>query len=310
MAIQLNTKSHLREVTSVEELIITEDDSQVTFSSGDFKVVVSKSMGTLISYQVNRVEMLEGPMVPTFWRAPTDNDFGNRLQQRAKIWKDVMDNAKVAKVVVNKDDAVSASLEVSIKLPNVEGQVDLVYEVSSSGQIDVSYSFYTKKNDLPEIPRIGMKTQLNKAMSKLSYYGRGPWENYIDRNTAALIGTYNSEVKNQYFAYARPQENGHKTDVRWLSLVNQGGYGIQIQSINEPIEFNALPYETSDLDPGEKKMLRTPLDLQERDFVELHIDHKMMGVGGDNSWGAKPHASYMFYADKKYTYQFRIKPIQ
>lgn len=142
----------------------------------------------------------------------------------------------------------------------------------------------------------------------MKYYGKGPWENYSDRNTASFIGVYSSKVSQQYVPYGRPQENGHKTGTRWLSLTNQIGLGFKIEAKKTPIEFNALHYGTNDLDAGSKKLLLTPIDIHKGDFVKVHIDHKMMGVGGDNSWGAKPHEPYRYYADKVYEYSFSILP--
>ena len=194
-------------------------------------------------------------------------------------------------------------------LPTINGKIEMTYIIYSEGQIDINYEFSADKKDLPEIPRIGMSFQLPKEFDNLKYYGRGPWENYVDRNTASFVGLYKSTVADQYFAYSRPQENGHKSDVRWLSLTNHSGLGLKIRANSETIGFNALHYATSDFDPGDEKQLRTPSDIKEGDFVELHIDHKMMGVAGDNSWGAKPHEQYIYYANKKYNYSFSLIPL-
>jgi beta-galactosidase len=195
-----------------------------------------------------------------------------------------------------------------LKLPTVEGKIDIAYSIYGNGEIKVDYTFKSSKTDLPEIPRIGVVFRMPKEFDNLEYYGRGPWENYIDRNTAAFVGIYQSKVADQYVVYGRPQENGHKTDTRWLSLKNQSGLGLTVRANDKPIEFNALRHSTEDFDEGKEKSLRTPLDVKEGDFVEVHIDNKMMGVGGDNSWGAKPHKPYLFYTDKGYNYSFTISP--
>lgn len=293
-----------------ENLVVEENEKQITINGTNLIIRFSKSTGALSSYSVNGWEMIKSPMVPDFWRAPTDNDFGNKMQQRCKVWKEALDNStlkSVEKTQVSNDEIKVSTLQT---LPSIEGEIQIDYTILGSGQIDVNYSFKANKKDLPEIPRIGMVLQLPKAMDNLYYYGRGPLENYVDRNTAAFVGLYESKVADQYFAYGRPQENGHKSDVRWLSLKNQTGMGVKIVAHKETIGFNALHYTTSEFDPGLKKQLRTPLDVNEGDFVELHIDHKMMGVGGDNSWGAKPHKPYMYYADKVYSYGFSIVPLK
>ncbi len=228
------------------------------------------------------------------------------MQERCTVWKDAINHATLKDIDVKQISETKISIQTTLALPTVEGEIDLAYTVVGNGQLDVSYKFEAKKANLPEIPRIGMEFRMPKAFDNLKYYGRGPWENYSDRKTAAFVGLYQSKVSEQYFPYGRPQENGHKTDVRWLSLTNQTGLGIRVVAHNEPLEFNALHNSVDDFDSGKKKQLLTPNDVAERNFVEVHIDHKMMGVGGDNSWGAKPHKPYMYYSDKPYQYSFSI----
>ncbi len=287
----------------------TETENEITISGNDFQIQFTKSTGALSSYMVNDYELIKNPMIPDFWRAPTDNDFGNQMPTRCKVWKDVMENSQVKSMDIESESKTQILIKSFYDLPTVNGSIQLDYHVDGNGKIDVNYVFKAEKDNLPEIPRIGVKLQLPPEFDNLTYYGRGPGENYIDRNTASFVGLYHSTVANQYFAYGRPQETGHKTGTRWLSLTNQIGLGLRVLANKELLGFNALHYATEDLDPGEKKLLRKPNDIKEGDFVELHIDHKMMGLGGDNSWGAKPHAPYMLYADQSYAYSFSIVPI-
>ncbi|WP_258102839.1 glycoside hydrolase family 2 TIM barrel-domain containing protein [Marinoscillum sp. MHG1-6] len=307
--IKENPVAALQTQSAKDKLTLTETEAAIALKGKDFSIGIDKKNGGLRSYVINGYELINAPLVPDFWRAPTDNDFGNKMQKRCAVWKNVMSKAKVLMVNTEKISKSSYKVSLTYDLPTVEGKLNLSYTINSAGQVDVTFGFEAKGADLPEIPRIGMALQVKQELENLSYYGRGPWENYNDRNTSAFIGQYQSKVADQYFAYARPQENGHKTDVRTFALTNQGGVGLQVLALNQPLEFNALPYATSDLDPGENKKLRTPADLTEGDFVEVHIDHKMMGIGGDNSWGAKPHEPYMFYADKAHEYSFRILPV-
>ncbi|WP_370476761.1 glycoside hydrolase family 2 TIM barrel-domain containing protein [Tamlana flava] len=286
----------------------SEDENKIIISGNTFNASISKQTGMLTSYMLNGYELIKTPLALDFWRAPTDNDFGNKLQERAEIWKQAAHEFVLKDVETKKISKSEVMVSTTFHIPKIDGNVSIAYTIKGNGQIDVNYSFEAKKEDLPEIPRIGLKLQLPKEFDNLSYYGRGPWENYIDRNTAAFVGLYNSKVADQYVAYNRPQENGHKSDVRWLSLKNQYGLGLKIIANKEVLEFNALHNSTSDFDPGKQKLLRTTADITEKDFVELHIDHKMMGVGGDNSWGAKPHPKYMYYANQVYNFSFTIMP--
>jgi len=303
--VQLNAPTR---PSSSKNLVLRENDQILSITGEDFKIQFSKQTGALSGYEINGYEMITSPLVPDFWRAPTDNDFGNKMPERCIIWKEagaggVLRSIKKAQI---SDSRIQINTEIFFN--SIDGLVKVEYLLEGTGRIDVKYEFSAQKEKLPEIPRIGMVMHLAKEFDHLKYYGRGPWENYVDRNTAAFVGIYESKVKDQYFAYGRPQENGHKSDVRWLSLSNYSGLGLKIVALDETLEFNALHQSTSSFDPGTQKLLRTPLDVDEGDFVELHIDHRMMGVGGDNSWAAKPHDAYMYYADKEYKYGFSIIP--
>nr|WP_161636257.1 glycoside hydrolase family 2 TIM barrel-domain containing protein [Saccharicrinis fermentans] len=292
----------------VNALNVIEDENRVNIVGNDFAITFSKSNGALSSYVINGMELLKSPMVPDFWRAPTDNDFGSKVPKRCNVWKEASSSMSLTSFQKERLDKSTFKINTVLSIDNVNTVIHLDYLIHGDGKIKVNYEMEASKVKLPEIPRIGLKLRLHKTLDNLSYYGKGPWENYIDRNTASFVGIYHSKVEDQYFAYGRPQENGHKTDVRWLGLFNYSGMGLKMIAVDQTIEFNALPMAKEELDPGMSKKLRTPLDVKEADFVELHIDHKMMGVGGDNSWGAKPHESYLFYADKNYSYSFIICP--
>ncbi|WP_461629193.1 beta-galactosidase, LacZ type [Labilibaculum euxinus] len=294
---------------SADLISIQENADQLNLTGKDFTASFSKKSGAVTSYKLNGYELIEDQLVPDFWRAPTDNDFGNKMPERCEIWKQAMNDANLQEFTSKQISKSEVSVHAKLQLPSIKGAIELTYTIYGDGKINVNYSFEAKQQKLPEIPRIGLQFKLPKEFNNLAYYGRGPQENYIDRNTASFIGLYQSNVADQYFPYNRPQENGHKTDVRWLSLTNQSGLGVKIIAGSEPIEFNALHYTTSDFDPGTEKLGRTTADVKEHKFVEVHIDHKMMGLGGDNSWGAKPHNPYLYYADKVYHYSFTIVPV-
>ncbi len=295
---------------SIDEIVVQDEVGEINIVGQKFIATISKELGAITSYKVNGYELIKEPLMPNFWRAPTDNDFGHGMPKRCEVWKWAIDSAIIQDFNSKSVSKSEVVVDTKFQLPSLNGVVEITYLVQGDGQINVHYSFEAKKEDLPEIPRIGMVLKLPREFDNLNYYGRGPWENYIDRNKSSFIGLYHSKVAEQYFAYSRPQENGHKTGVRWLSLTNQSGLGIKILANNEPIEFNALHNSVADFDPGVEKLLRTTADIKEGNFVEVHIDHKMMGLGGDNSWGAKPHEPYMYYADRKYNFSFTLMPLR
>ena len=163
-------------------------------------------------------------------------------------------------------------------------------------------------SEAPEVPRMGMRFGLPDAYNQVAWYGRGPWENYSDRNTASLLGIYNDNTENGWTrTYIRPQESGYKTDTRWVKLTNTEGFGVSVEGL-QPLSFSAMSQLTEDFDEGNTKKNRHVTDIVKRPFVTLHVDLAQRGVGGDNSWYAETHEPYRLKA-KKYTYGFVIKPI-
>jgi beta-galactosidase len=177
--------------------------------------------------------------------------------------------------------------------------------IQNNGTIKVTASIDMNGRDLPELPRFGMRMQLPPRYHNLEFYGRGPWENYSDRNESAQVGLYKDSVAGQYFSgYIRPQESGYKTDVRWLSLTAGDGRGVRIEGI-QPICFSAINHSVESLDPGLTKKQQHPTDLPPDNSVYLNIDLRQRGVGGDDSWGALPHPEYRL-TDKSYSYSYII----
>ena len=151
-------------------------------------------------------------------------------------------------------------------------------------------SWLVPGKELPNIPRIGMQFKMPKAFDNMKWYGRGPHENYWDRKTGAAVGVYSEKVSEPAHEYVRPQENGNKTDVRWMTLTNDVGKGLKFSGL-PLLSVSAWPYAMEDI----KKAMH-PFELPERDFITVNVDYKQMGVGGDNSWGARTHAEYLLPA--------------
>lgn len=155
--------------------------------------------------------------------------------------------------------------------------------------------------------RFGMTMVLPKDQNTFTWYGRGPWENYADRNSDTFMGIWNSEVEKQAYPYFRPQETGNKTDVRWLTLKNKDGNGIRIEGA-QPLSVSATNNRVEDLDPGMTKKQQHSSDILSRKEVVLNVDLFQRGVAGLDSWGANPLDQYR-YQDKEYKYSFTIIPI-
>ena len=287
---------------------VTDDKDGVTMEAAGVSVVVNKSSGLLARYKADDQWYFNTKPTPNFWRAPTDNDFGNGMERKCNIWRTAGQNASVKNIAVKQEDG-KAVVTADLYLKDVASDYQIVYTMTADGALAVNVSYKAGANELPEMPRFGMIMSLNKEFDNFAYYGRGPWENYSDRNNASFIGLYSSKVSDQYVPYTRPQENGYKTDLRWLTMTNNAGKGIRIEGL-QPICASALNNWPEDFDPGLSKKYRHTNDITpNRDEVILSVDLAQRGVGGDNSWGALPHDSYLLKA-KEYSYGFVIKPIK
>ncbi|HEY5591059.1 MAG TPA: glycoside hydrolase family 2 TIM barrel-domain containing protein [Paludibacter sp.] len=286
---------------------VNDDKDRITLSAAGVEVSINKRSGLIGRYKAGDNSYFNQNPTPNFWRAPTDNDFGNGMQKKCNIWRTAGDNTDV-KSIASKEEGGKAIVTADIYLKDVASDYQIVYTMSADGALAVNVHYKAGANELPEMPRFGMIFSLFKEFDNFNYYGRGPLENYTDRNTASFIGIYQSKVADQYVPYTRPQENGYKTDLRWLTLTNNEGKGIRIEGL-QPICASALNNWPEDFDPGLSKKYRHTNDITARREVVVCVDLAQRGVGGDNSWGAYPHKQYLLN-DKEYSYGFVIKPIK
>ncbi|MDI6698787.1 MAG: glycoside hydrolase family 2 TIM barrel-domain containing protein [Candidatus Saccharicenans sp.] len=281
---------------------------ELIVSGRDFVLTFNRSEGRLASYRFKGIELLkEGPW-PNFWRAPTDNDFGNRMPQRLKVWREASLNRQVRAFQVKKEKSGQVTVRVDLSLPAVAANHLVTYTVFQDGTITVSNEFKPQQPEkLPEIPRLGMLLGMADGFEEIEYYGRGPQENYCDRKTSAFVGIYKTNKDEQIIPYVSAQEFGHRTDTRWLTIRNKSGLGIRFTG--QPVfEFAAIPYTPEDLTlnrRGEKHFPEVP----RRSNLYITIDLAQMGVGGDDSWGARPHQQYLI-KPQSYTWSFSLEPIR
>ncbi|QSX32667.1 DUF4981 domain-containing protein [Shewanella avicenniae] len=263
--------------------------------------------GFLTSYQLNGQQLLSAPLKLNFWRAPTDNDFGNQLPIRAKSWRLATDNQVGKGVKIVRQSKKAVELAQLIELKEVNSTASVQYVIASTGVLSVNVQFKFRGDDsLSELPRIGLKFQMPSSYQAVKYYGRGPFENYPDRKSASLVGLYHGEVNDLEFDYIRPQENGYRSDIRWLKLVDNAGTGFTVKG-NHNFGFSARNYPESELDPGDKKAQRHIHDVKSHDLVEVNVDYLQSGLGGDTSWGAKPLPQYQI-PPANYSFGFSLVP--
>ena len=293
------TPSPIVEDNDLFYLIVKGENFQIDFKRRD---------GFLSLYEVNGMSILhEGAQLrPNFWRAPTDNDMGAGLQQKYVVWK----NPKLElKSLEHATENGMVVVKAQYDMPEVSAKLALTYRINKEGAIEVTQSMTADKNaKVSNMFRFGMRTELNKDMSYIQYYGRGPIENYADRNHSEFIGKYQQTVDEQFYSYIRPQETGNKTDIRWWNQTTRGGNGIQFVGA-EPFSASALHYTIESLDDGWEKDQRHSELVPQTDYVNMCIDKVQSGLGCVNSWGTLPLEKYQLpYQD--YTFTFVIKPIQ
>jgi beta-galactosidase len=292
----------------LEKLIVKQTKNELSFTSGNISGSFNIENGKWNYYSLNKRKMINRLPEPYFWRAFTDNDYGHNAQSTLGAWRSAHINKKVASVKILNNNEDSLVILVNYLLTDINAAYSLKYIVNADASVTVEANINLAGTQLQEMPRFGMRMELQKEYQNLTYYGRGPYENYADRNTASFLGVYNSTAKEQFTSYIRPQENGYKTDTRWVLLKNKNGVGVMIHGL-QPISFSALHNYTEDFDPGMTKKNQHIADVVERNYTVLHIDLKQRGVGGDNSWGAQPHEEYKLL-DKQYSYSYTIKLIE
>ncbi|WP_032815534.1 glycoside hydrolase family 2 TIM barrel-domain containing protein, partial [Bacteroides xylanisolvens] len=283
-------------------------DNILSFQSGGVSGKIDLKKGILFDYMINGEQPIKQYPEPAFWRAPIDNDFGNKMPTLAGVWRTAHVNRYVKKVTIDEQNEKGLSIRIDWILNDIQVPYMMEYLICNNGAIVVTGSIDLTGTKLPELPRFGMRMELHQPYENLVYYGRGPFENYIDRYSSSFIGRYEDKVENQFYWYTRPQETGNKTDVRWLSLLDSEGQGVRITGL-QPIAFSALHFSPEDLDPGLTRKLQHTIDIVPQKNIFLHVDLKQRGLGGDNSWGMYPHNEYRLL-DKKYTYSYMIELVK
>ena len=343
---------------------VTTEGDEVKVSSSKMQFVFNKKSGLVTSYKVNGTEYFSGGfgIQPNFWRAPNDNDYGNGQPKREQIWKQSSKNFQVVDVITL-SEGNNTILTANYLL--TAGNLYIVkYTIYPDGVVHSDITFTSTemeegKTEVSEatlmatfspgqeearraasklvVPRIGVRFHLPADMNQVEYFGRGPGENYVDRQTGSFVDLYRTTADAMYTNnYVRPQENGHRTDTRWVTLSRKNGKGLKIVA-DQTIGFNALRNSVEDFDSEEtinrprqwnnftpeeitnrteekaKNVLRRMThvnDITPRNFVEVCIDMKQQGVAGFDSWGDRPLPEHSLPANQEYHWGFTLIPMK
>lgn len=280
----------------------------VIVSGNDFKIAFSSVNGEITSLEYDGVGIIKEGLRANFWRGLTDNDVANGTPERCRIWKDAGKNASLKELRIDKEGNSEVIMTAVYDMKQQESSMEVKYTVRGDGSIKVDMSFTPGKKTLPEMPRLGMRMILPSDFDNMKWFGRGPHENYADRKNSALIGVYSATVWEQYHPYVRAQETGNKCDVRWVELRDKNGRGIRISG-DEPLNVSAwnFPQENIEYRPFNVER-RHGGSIEKKNMVWLNIDHRLMGVGGDNTWGAQVHPEYTI-TPHAWTYGFTISKL-
>ena len=289
--------------------VIKDNDHNYLIVEGEnFIIEFNKHNGYLSRYEADGMQLLNpgAQLTPNFWRAPTDNDYGAGLQHRYAVWKNPGLKLTSLKQSIENEQAI---VQAEYEMKAVKGKLFLTYVINNEGAVKVTQKMEAGKEEkVSDMFRFGMQMQMPENFNEVEYYGRGPVENYADRNHSTLIGKYRQTVAEQFYPYIRPQGTGTKTDLRWWRVLNISGNGLLFVG-DAPFSASALNYSIESLDDGVQKDQRHSPEVAKAPFTNLCIDKVQMGLGCVNSWGTLPLEKYRVpYQD--YEFSFILTPVR
>jgi beta-galactosidase len=281
---------------------ISENAGALTVNGNNFTVAIDTATGFINRYDVAGTSMLNdgADIRPNFWRAPTDNDYGAGLQKRYRAWL----NPEMALTSLTHEvNGNKAVVKATYNMPSVQSTLALTYTIAGNGVVTVNQELTaTEGAEVSDMFRFGMVIPMPKAFETIEYYGRGPGENYSDRQYANNIGIYRQSVSEQPYPYIRPQETGTHTDIRWWRVLNPAGAGLEIAAV-KPFSASALHYTIASLDGGEEKPNSHFAEVPESDVTEVCVDLRQLGLGCVDSWHSLPREEYQIpYGSYSFTY--------
>ncbi len=315
----LQSKEPTSENTIVNNLSLEEKNNSFRLSNDLVELNLDSQSGEIISWIFDGNEITREPLKPNFWRPPTDNDLGNGMDQWAQVWQNATYHYTATLQQTPAKTPQGITFTVTYSLPENIAETTIQYTLIPDGSLQVNFRFQPLKNDLPNIPRLGMYMTLSQSFNTLNWYGKGPQESYWDRKTGQKIGVHSHSITDGFHRYSRPQETGNKTDVRWAALQSDI---LTLQATSDKL-FNtsAWPFSMAELDffsdeGAESASGLVPVtkkhgaDIVLGNTIQWNIDYLQMGVGGDTSWGRLIHEEYTIPANKTYEYSFTVKPKQ
>ena len=294
---------------SLPELTLTETEDSLHIQGQGFQVSFDKAAGAMTAFKANGLELLQSGPLENYNRAPTDVDLlmGNPPASIHKWRAAGLDRLERRVVSLSAAQIDARQVEILVmtlvSVPGCPDGIDskMVYRIYGDGQIAIDNTVSVSEH-LPHLPRVGLELVLQPGFETLTWYGRGPHENYADRVRSALVGRYSSRVDDQFTPYVYTSESGGKEGVRWLALTNEQGSGLLVTGL-APLHIDALHYTIADLTQSHH-----PDELTRLPETILHLDAAHMGVGGDDGWMAPVHPEFLVQPGR-YHFAVVLRPL-
>ncbi|MBN2339450.1 MAG: beta-galactosidase, partial [Acidobacteria bacterium] len=288
-------------------LEVVEGADTLTVQGDGFRATWDRRSGALTGYWFQGRPLLARPLEPCFWKPANRNQASNGYEQRLGAWREAATRRRLVDAAVRRDEATGAvTVRFAFRLPVAEADYTVSYTVGTGGAVAVQADYApgaAAAPGIPKMPKFGMRLGLPGGWQSISYYGRGPWENYQDRKTGAFFGVFEMRLQDYWVNYIHPQDNGNRCDVRWWQATGADGEGVRIEGM-QGLSVRAWPFTEEDVESN-----RLAHKLPRRDFINVNVDWKVHGVGGDNSWGKRTMEKYTLPGENGYHYGFILKKI-
>lgn len=285
-------------------LEVVQGEDALTVLGDGFRLTWDRRSGALTGYGFKGSQLLARPLEPYFWKPANRNQAANGYEQRLGPWREAAAQRKLVDAAVLPDEGTGAvTVTFAFRLPVAEAAYTVSYTVGTGGAVAVQADYVPNAATAPKMPKFGMRLGLPKNRQLISYYGRGPWENYPDRKTGAFFGVYEMRLRDYWVDYIYPQDNGNRCDLRWWQAAGADGEGVRIEGM-QGLCVRAWPFTEEDIESN-----RLAHRLPRRDFINVNVDWKVHGVGGDNSWGKRTMEKYTLPGENGYHYGFILKPV-
>ena len=293
------------DIQQLRPLHLLQNDKTVSIESEESQIVFCKKTARIVRINAGGIDLLaEGSSLrPTFWRAVTDNDFGVKLHNKYSVWKNPKYELKSFEYKI---DCNLGKIYSEYDMPDVESVLRVEYTINSIGEVLVKESLVPYGKSMPNMFRFGMRMETPAGFENVSFYGRGPWENYADRKDASFIGRYDQSVDEQFYSYVRPQETGTHSDLRWWAVCDISGRGMMIRS-DKAFSASALHYSMEDLDEGAEKHHTHSEELVRDEKTWICFESQQLGLGGESSWRHEPLPEFQVHFGAK-DFTFKITP--